>query len=449
MAEYRTIRMAFWNDPFIEELEAGEKLLYLYLFTCPHTNNLGVLEISRRKIAFETGLDAHVVESALERLKKAGKVVTDGNFILLTRFIRHQTTTSPKLAQSLKALLSDVPSETLRDALVDGYPEIFGPAKGERYPAPASLGAVTHEDTAPDGMRASSAERDTVSTDRRDDGYPMDRVSTPYQYPIHTQPNGRDTAGIPSGEEEEEEEIFITTPDGVVVDAAGVSPLPERDGQAEESSQDTSAGEEHAGQVAASSLPPEYFAAHPQASPPVCPLPSPAGKEYTGEYAQGNDALLFFPGGGLSTHGENLPGNSPERVEKAFCDQLLMSGKSKPLKSKFGESGCPPCPHERILAAYHEALPELPSVKVWDGTRKSHLQARWRERWKAGKYASQTDGVAYWTRLFRHVRTCDWLMGRVTGRDGRAFKASLGWLVRPENFAKLIEGRYDRQEVAA
>ena len=243
-------------------------------------------------------------------------------------------------------------------------------------------------------------------------------------------------------------EYNITTPNGVVVDAVGVSPLPERDGQAEESSQDASAGEEHAGQVAASSLPPAAAALSP-ASPPVCPLPSPAGKEYTGEYAQGNDALLFFPGGGLSTHGENLPGNSPERAEKAFCDQLLMSGKSKPLKSKFGESGCPPCPHERILAAYHEALPELPSVKVWDGTRKSHLQARWRERWKAGKYASQTDGVAYWTRLFRHVRTCDWLMGRVTGRDGRAFKASLGWLVRPENFAKLIEGRYDRQEVAA
>ena len=183
----------------------------------------------------------------------------------------------------------------------------------------------------------------------------------------------------------------ITTPDGVVVDAVGVSPLPERDGQAEESSQETSAGEENAGQVAAASLPPDDAAAHPSASPPACLLPSPA----------------------VST------------------------------------SGCPPCPHERILAAYHEALPELPSVKVWDGTRKSHLQARWRERWKAGKYASQTDGVAYWTRLFRHVRTCDWLMGRVTGRDGRAFKASLGWIVRPENFAKILEGRYDRQEVAA
>ena len=380
MAEYRTIRMAFWNDPFIEELEAGEKLLYLYLFTCPHTNNLGVLEISRRKIAFETGLDAHVVESALERLKKAGKVVTDGNFILLTRFIRHQTTTSPKLAQSLKALLSDVPSEALRGALVDGYPEIFGPAKGGRYPAPASLGAVAHENTAPDGMRASFAERDTVSANERDDGYPIDRVSTPYPNSIDTHAKAMDTVGIPSGDEdeEEEEEIFITTPDGVVVDAAGVSPSPEPGGHASEGT---------------------------------------------------DEDRPLSPGGDAS-------GDLLEPVERDG------NGRTSP-------PACPPCPHERILAAYHEALPELPSVKVWDGTRKSHLQARWRERWKAGKYASQTDGVAYWVRLFRHVRTCDWLMGRVTGRDGRAFKASLGWLVRPENFAKLIEGRYDLQEVAA
>ena len=186
-------------------------------------------------------------------------------------------------------------------------------------------------------------------------------------------------------------EYKITTPDGVVVDAVGVSPLPERDGQAEEGGQDAPAGKERAGQVAAASLPPEAVADHPPASPPVCSLLSPA----------------------------------------------------------VSSSGCPACPHERILAAYHDALPELPRVKIWDDARKSHLQARWRERWKAGKYASQTDGVAYWARLFRHVRTCDWLMGRVTGRDGRAFKASLGWLVRPENFAKLIEGRYDRQEVHA
>ena len=33
MATYRTIRMAFWNNPAIEDMPPEQKLLYLYLFT--------------------------------------------------------------------------------------------------------------------------------------------------------------------------------------------------------------------------------------------------------------------------------------------------------------------------------------------------------------------------------------------------------------------------------
>lgn len=172
MAEYRTIRMAFWNDPFVEELEAGEKLLYLYLFTCPHTNNLGVLEVSRRKIAFETGLDVATVNAGLEKLEKAGKIVTDAAFILLTRFIRHQTTTSPKIAQALKGMLAGVSSAKLRHALCLGYPRIFGGLSQSGYPI------------------------DTVSIGYQD---PIDTVSIPYPDPINT-------VGIPPAEEEEERE---------------------------------------------------------------------------------------------------------------------------------------------------------------------------------------------------------------------------------------------------
>lgn len=172
MAEYRTIRMAFWNDPFVEELEAGEKLLYLYLFTCPHTNNLGVLEVSRRKIAFETGLDVATVNAGLEKLEKAGKIVTDATFILLTRFIRHQTTTSPKIAQALKGMLAGVSSGKLRHALCLGYPSIFGAPTSSGYPIDTvSIGYRNHTDT----------------------------VSIPYPDPINT-------VGIPPAEEEEERE---------------------------------------------------------------------------------------------------------------------------------------------------------------------------------------------------------------------------------------------------
>lgn len=172
MAEYRTIRMAFWNDPFVEELEAGEKLLYLYLFTCPHTDNLGILEVSRRKIAFETGLDVETVNAGLQKLEKAGKIVTDATFILLTRFIRHQTTTSPKIAQALKGMLAGVSSAKLRHALYSGYPSIFG------------------------GLSQSGYHTDTISIGYQDH---TDTVSIPYRDHI-------DTVGIPPAEEEEERE---------------------------------------------------------------------------------------------------------------------------------------------------------------------------------------------------------------------------------------------------
>lgn len=36
MATYRTIRMDFWNDPYVEGMEPQDKLLYVYLFSSPH-----------------------------------------------------------------------------------------------------------------------------------------------------------------------------------------------------------------------------------------------------------------------------------------------------------------------------------------------------------------------------------------------------------------------------
>ena len=68
MATYRTIRMAFWSDPYIETLSASEKLLYLYLFSCPHTNNLGLLAVSRRRMAYDTGLKEEAVDALIAAL---------------------------------------------------------------------------------------------------------------------------------------------------------------------------------------------------------------------------------------------------------------------------------------------------------------------------------------------------------------------------------------------
>jgi hypothetical protein len=102
----------------------------------------------------------------------------------------------------------------------------------------------------------------------------------------------------------------------------------------------------------------------------------------------------------------------------------------------------PDCPHEAIIAAYHEVLPELPRVRVWTAARKTHLRARWRERAEAGEYATLADGLAYWRGFFEHVKRSAFLTGRKPGRTGLFF-ASLAWLVNAEKFAKVIEGDYD------
>ena len=151
MAEYRTIRMAFWNDPYIEELSASDKLLYLYLFTCPHTNNLGVLEISRRKMAFESGLTVESVNAGVDRLEADGKLVLDGNKIWLVNFIKNQTFTSDKIARGLQTLWESTESEIIRRKAMKRYPNLFA----------VTDTASTHIDTPSKGIDTPSKGIDT------------------------------------------------------------------------------------------------------------------------------------------------------------------------------------------------------------------------------------------------------------------------------------------------
>jgi len=101
-----------------------------------------------------------------------------------------------------------------------------------------------------------------------------------------------------------------------------------------------------------------------------------------------------------------------------------------------GGSKLPPCPHGEIVNLYHKNLPELPTVREWNKTRRGYLQARWKEH----------PDLAYWDRLFKYISKSDFLMGRTEGTKGKPpFLADLEWIVRPTNFAKIIEGKYHRK----
>ena len=96
------------------------------------------------------------------------------------------------------------------------------------------------------------------------------------------------------------------------------------------------------------------------------------------------------------------------------------------------------CPHQEIIKIYREELPCCPDVREWNNTRAGYLRSRWNEK-------PERQDLDWWRRLFAYVGKSDFLAGRTDGRDGKPpFVADLEWIVKPSNFAKIIEGRYHR-----
>ena len=107
-------------------------------------------------------------------------------------------------------------------------------------------------------------------------------------------------------------------------------------------------------------------------------------------------------------------------------------------------NGPPDCPHQQIIALYHEILPTCQGIREWTPARAQHLRARWNEDPKR-----QT--LDYWKRFFEYVAQSDFLTGKAGAGHGRSqpFRASLDWIVKSENFAKIREGRYHHDQEAA
>lgn len=102
--------------------------------------------------------------------------------------------------------------------------------------------------------------------------------------------------------------------------------------------------------------------------------------------------------------------------------------------------GAPPqpadkCPVQEIVNLYHEILPQLPACRKITPGRRSSICQRWRD-----DMTDLEDWRVYFT---DYVKVSDFLMGRRPGTNGRpVFRADIGWLVNPTNYAKIIEGKF-------
>ncbi len=96
-----------------------------------------------------------------------------------------------------------------------------------------------------------------------------------------------------------------------------------------------------------------------------------------------------------------------------------------------GKSRQPDCRHQEVIALYHEILPEFPQIIEWDDTARKWLRARWRS-------APERQDLNFWKEFFQYVRESPFLMGD----SERGWMADLRWLVRSQNFTKVINGNY-------
>jgi uncharacterized protein YdaU (DUF1376 family) len=107
----------------------------------------------------------------------------------------------------------------------------------------------------------------------------------------------------------------------------------------------------------------------------------------------------------------------------------------------------PGCDHKGVLAMYHSTLPNLPAVEIWNDTRAGYLRQRWREvaldLSKDGA-VTHADVLAWWKQFFEHIKGSKFLTGKTQQKDRPPFLADLEWVIKPTNFAKIIEGKYHR-----
>jgi hypothetical protein len=100
----------------------------------------------------------------------------------------------------------------------------------------------------------------------------------------------------------------------------------------------------------------------------------------------------------------------------------------------------------QVVQLYMQILPELPKPLKMTPMRARLVRARLSDFEQGDLLALDESGaIGAMRRYFERVRASDFLMGRGTCD----FRADFEWLMRPNNFVKVLEGRYDNRKPAS
>lgn len=121
MATLRSVNTRFWEDPWVEDLDPSEKLLFLYLLTNKYANLAGIYEITVKRISFETGLDQETIRKGLERFAKDNKAYfVEDNYMFLPNWLKNQNLNS-NMKKGVLTIFAQLPKSVLIRILGNHY----------------------------------------------------------------------------------------------------------------------------------------------------------------------------------------------------------------------------------------------------------------------------------------------------------------------------------------
>jgi uncharacterized protein YdaU (DUF1376 family) len=131
--------------------------------------------------------------------------------------------------------------------------------------------------------------------------------------------------------------------------------------------------------------------------------------------------------------------------------QEPLNNKQEPYleaKASLSKTSFPTCPHQEILNLYAKHLPHLSQPRVWEGNRQEALRARWRQAAKPSDYSPEgykdvAGGLRWWDSFFGYIAN-DTKLAAGFETQGRTWRPDLEWIVTAGNFAKIIDGKYNK-----
>lgn len=129
---YRTLKVSFWRDPKVRQLDPVTKLLFLYFITNEHSHVSGLYYLPVTLIEHETGIKGIPLRKGMDNLSKGYLVRFDpeNDTVWVVNMLRHQTSKtgiSPKIKAAVTSQLSDLSNSSTINEFLEFYKDLSIP----------------------------------------------------------------------------------------------------------------------------------------------------------------------------------------------------------------------------------------------------------------------------------------------------------------------------------